>query len=704
MASVLLSTVGQAVGGPFGAGIGAAVGAGLDQARRPAGQANDLYQQQSAYGEAVPRLFGTMRMSGHLVWALPPATGRGRKGDGRREAEASFAIALSTGPVLRIGRIWADGRQIRSADGEMAFQFDMRLHSAPVRAADPLIAAAEGAEGAPALRGLSHLVFEGFPLGPFGNRIPNLSFELTAGDDGVSDWVRKMALDAGVGAGVIGPGREVAGFLAHSQPRSADLACAALLCGVEVRAVDGGLMVGGLAPSHEIPVEQTMIGREDGATGSRLVREEPPRGVSLTYIDPARDYQRSQQGVDRGRAGRQVQLNWAVAATSGAAAGLCRDLVRREEGRSDRLRLSLPQQWLHLSVGDEIAFAGRGRWRVIRREIRDLAVLVDAERIVGQAASIVTDGDSGRSLTDPVYPAGATSLVAFEPPVPMGSEGASLLIAGGGGPGWRGAEIWSLQSGDERRLGELPPGSAVGELLQPLAPGPDSIWDDRNAAIVRLFGQDSLSSRADIAVLNGAGLVLIGDELIQARRVDRIGDAVVRLSGLLRRRFATRCAAMGWPAGSPVAEIAGGELPRLEVRADSIGRTLVLTGRGRGDAPGGTEMAYTMSGAGISPLAPVHLAASREGGGAIRFRWMPRSRMAWDWGGAAMEAAQSYMLRLRQPGLEDHVLAVSGDSFVLTPGEQVAMSGGAILEGAFQVEAVGNGPAWLRCSSWCPFQ
>lgn len=136
MASVLFSTIGQAVGGPLAAGIGAAVGASLDSAGSRRRAADDSYVQRSAYGEVVPRLFGTSRMAGHLVWALPPATGGGRKGDGRLEADASFAIALSSGPIREVKRIWADGREIRSADGQFAFNVAMRLHSAPVAQAE----------------------------------------------------------------------------------------------------------------------------------------------------------------------------------------------------------------------------------------------------------------------------------------------------------------------------------------------------------------------------------------------------------------------------------------------------------------------------------------------------------------------------------------------------------------------------------------
>ena len=63
----------------------------------------------------------------------------------------------------------------------------MRLHGGGEgQAVDPLIAAAEGIVIAPAYRGLAYAVFEDLPLSEYGNRIPNLTFEIVA-DAGAVD-------------------------------------------------------------------------------------------------------------------------------------------------------------------------------------------------------------------------------------------------------------------------------------------------------------------------------------------------------------------------------------------------------------------------------------------------------------------------------------------------------------------------------------
>jgi hypothetical protein len=62
---------------------------------------------------------------------------------------------------------------------------------------DPLIVAKEGADEAPAYRGLAYLVFENFPLADYGNRIPQLSFEIVKPVCGLAKMIRAVNLIPG---------------------------------------------------------------------------------------------------------------------------------------------------------------------------------------------------------------------------------------------------------------------------------------------------------------------------------------------------------------------------------------------------------------------------------------------------------------------------------------------------------------------------
>lgn len=75
MATLVLTTVGGAIGGPIGAAIGATLGQSIDRAllfptpRRTGPRLTELAVQTSSYGTPIPRLFGTMRVAGSVIWA-----------------------------------------------------------------------------------------------------------------------------------------------------------------------------------------------------------------------------------------------------------------------------------------------------------------------------------------------------------------------------------------------------------------------------------------------------------------------------------------------------------------------------------------------------------------------------------------------------------------------------------------------------------
>ena len=89
-------------------------------------------------------------------------------------------------------RVWADGRELDLTT------LTMRVHrGSETQAADPLIVAKEGADNAPAYRGLAYVVFERLPLADFGNRVPQFSFEVVRPVDGLDRMIRAVCLIPG---------------------------------------------------------------------------------------------------------------------------------------------------------------------------------------------------------------------------------------------------------------------------------------------------------------------------------------------------------------------------------------------------------------------------------------------------------------------------------------------------------------------------
>ncbi len=181
-----IGLLGQTLGGELiGRTLGSLAGGAIDTAVFGPGlegpRLTHLHLMESRDGAGLPRIMGRMRRGGQLIWAArfrEETRERGGKG-GPTVTEygytASFAVALCEGPVQRVGRIWANG-EVMDLTG-----VNVRVYSGTEdQVADPLIEAVEGPGRAPAYRGTAYLVFEDLPLGPFGNRLPQISAEIHA--------------------------------------------------------------------------------------------------------------------------------------------------------------------------------------------------------------------------------------------------------------------------------------------------------------------------------------------------------------------------------------------------------------------------------------------------------------------------------------------------------------------------------------------
>ncbi|MFM9943199.1 MAG: glycoside hydrolase/phage tail family protein [Hyphomicrobiaceae bacterium] len=216
--SVLGATISGAV---IGSQIGALAGSYVDQAlfgtsgqtRALAGpRLSDLKLTTSTEGAHIPRLFGRARLGGQIIWATPVEEevittragggGKGSPGGSRAQATsttnysyyANFAVALCEGPITGIGRVWADGQELDLTT------ITFRLHTgAEDQAPDSLIVARLGAAETPAYRGLAYIVFERLALARFGNRLPQLSFEVHRALDPFEAQVRGVVLIPGSG-------------------------------------------------------------------------------------------------------------------------------------------------------------------------------------------------------------------------------------------------------------------------------------------------------------------------------------------------------------------------------------------------------------------------------------------------------------------------------------------------------------------------
>jgi hypothetical protein len=174
---------------------------------------DNLQVQASTEGAPIPEIAGRARLSGQIIWATKfkevaktETSGGGGKGGGGPTVTtttytyyANFAVGLCEGVIDRIGRIWADGKPLDMSG------VTMRVHRGTAdQAPDSLIEGIEGTANAPAYRGTAYVVFDNLQITQFGNRLPQLSFEVfrrvsPSDGSGLEDIVQAITLIPGAG-------------------------------------------------------------------------------------------------------------------------------------------------------------------------------------------------------------------------------------------------------------------------------------------------------------------------------------------------------------------------------------------------------------------------------------------------------------------------------------------------------------------------
>lgn len=653
MATLVLTTIGTIVGGPIGGAVGALLGQQVDRRLfapkgRQGPRLNDLAVQTSTYGAPIPKLFGTMRAAGTVIWATDLKEEKHSSGGGKSGPKvtnysysASFAVALSARPIRAVHRIWADGKLLRGAAGDWKSETGFRLYLGDeAQAIDPFIASAEAGEGTPAYRGIAYAMFEDFLLADYGNHIPSLTFEVEA-DDGVVE-IGEIAAELSGGA-VIGETETVVGGYAASgdSVRSAIELLAAMRTmsivdeGDFLRLTDG-------EPDAIALADKELGASADGKRISRRMIDRQAAGtlpdeIAVAYYEASRDYQAGLQRARRGGPGRRVEKVELPASLSADEAKSCaeRRLATLWSERS-QATISLPWRRMELRPGACVAPAGLpGAWRIkgwtLDRMTAELKLAAAPPRIAATVAS------PGRATpgADSAQGASVVHLLDLPPLLDDGGDAPRLWVAANGTePGWRRAELTaSLDGGTSwSPIGRTAAPTVIGSALDALSLGSNVLIDRIGSVEIELLNTAMwLESRDDDALVGGANLAMLGEELIQFGMVEQTGPRRFRLSRLLRGRRGSEWAMADHVAGERFVLIEAAALLPIELSSAAIGSSIRLMAEGIGDGGTPVEAETTFVGRALRPPAPVALGAERLADDSIRIRWTRRSRKGWSW-------------------------------------------------------------------------
>ncbi|WP_025029955.1 baseplate multidomain protein megatron [Nitratireductor aquibiodomus] len=213
MATLVLQAAGAFIGGllgPVGATIGTAAGAlagyVVDRALFGGSQHYEGPRLSAARpfsgeeGAPLPRLYGTVRTGGTLIWATrfeetSTTERQGGKGGPKVTTYAYFAnaaFAICEGEIAGVRRIWADGQEVDQS------KVNIRIYRGTEdQLPDPLIEAKQGAGNAPAYRGTAYVVIDRMPIDDYGRRIPQLQFEVLRPVGALNGKIGSVALIPG---------------------------------------------------------------------------------------------------------------------------------------------------------------------------------------------------------------------------------------------------------------------------------------------------------------------------------------------------------------------------------------------------------------------------------------------------------------------------------------------------------------------------
>ena len=666
MATLVFTAVGTAVGGPIGGLVGSPIGQQVDNAlfapkARQGPRLGDLAVQTSSYGSAIPKMFGTLRAAGTVIWATGLKESKSTTGGGKGKPKtttysysASFAVALSGRPIRTVRRIWADGKLLRGAAGDFKTRTGFRLYTGSEgQGADPLIASREGIEATPAFRGLAYAVFEDFQLADYGNRIPSLTFEIVADDGQVPVGTIAATLSAGAAGG--GETPSLGGYAASGDSVHGALEPLFALMPLSLREDEQALIVSGYG---SLPVALSVDANNANGKRTEFSRRAPgltPDEVAIAYHDPARDYQTGFQRATRGGAVRIESRGLPASLPAHDVKGLATYRLKALWAGRETARVHLGSVHARLRPGALVTLQEvNGLWKIERLTFERMVVTLDLVRVPGGLPQPIAAAP-GRASEQPDAPHGETVLIAAD--LPLGEEEARakplLFVASAGtAAGWRQAElIVSYDGGRSYEAGGMTAGSSViGHLTSGLANRGSALIDLTNSVDVELLHDEMwLESCDDLALAGGANLALVGSELLQFGRADAIGERRFRLSRLLRGRRGTEWAA-GHRPGAAFTLIDRASLVAIEPPMGVVGATAKIVGQGIGDSPEGVSVLCDVTGEAVRPPAPVHLRAAIDAAGNLHLSWARRSRTGWFWldGGDAplAEEQERYEVRL----------------------------------------------------------
>ena len=423
----------------------------------------------------------------------------------------------------------------------------------------------------------------------------------------------------------------------------------------------------------------------------RAQEMELPQRVNVTYIDRPFNYDPVTQTSQRQtvKAVDQVSMNLPIVMGATLAKQISDITLYSAWKERVSFMLTLPPKYVRIEPTDIITVTVNN----VPHEMRVLKTDMEANGVM-KVSAVAEEISSYDFYTPP----GETSsniqapslvpdtLVQFidAPPLPTdtsSNQGILRIGVSGDAANWNGSAIYRSDDGGEsggnnfNLLTGIDGAATFGAILTNLLAGPFEVWDRVNEVEVALTA-GSLSSVTELAVLNGANVALIGDELVQFENAQLIGERTYKLSKLLRGRQGTEWAIDGHSAGDRFVLLTP-SLYSTAIANNLIGRELYYKAVSVRNSLGNTdEEAFTYTGRNLKPFAPVHVTGQRDASGNLTISWIRRSRIDAEWrdgvGIPLGEESERYQLDVLDGSDVVRIIEVTNPAATYSAADQVA--------------------------------
>jgi hypothetical protein len=375
---------------------------------------------------------------------------------------------------------------------------------------------------------------------------------------------------------------------------------------------------------------------------------------------------------------------------------------------------ALPPSALKLTPGDVVVLTVNGRRRLFElREVVDTGHRAVKARGIDPEVFDLPLMPPHRVAPPLPVAVGPVHALTLDLPTLDGATPPVLTRLAVAADPWPGpVAIWrSFDGAGFAQIGVALAPAVIGETLDDLPAGPASRWDRVHAFRVRLYG-GALDSLSDLAVLGGGNAAALRRadgawEVLQFAGAELVGPRSYRLSRLIRGQAGSEWAmADPLPAGSAFVLLDRHLVP-VARGLDALGRPMqlriVAASRDHGDAAA-VALEATPGAAALTPLAPVHVRARRDGGG-VHLSWVRRSRApeadAWSAGDVPLnEEREAYEVDILSDGTVKRTLAAETPSALYAAADEIADFGapqGSLAVRVVQLSAtVGRGTAAER--------